>query len=183
VSALASEPEDSEPEDTAPPDWPPAGAVIRRSTARVLPVAPDGRVLLLHGWEPARPDNPFWFTIGGAAEDGESLREAAARELLEEAGISVEPARLGSPIAQNTIEFSWSGRHVIQEQTFFAVAVDSAQVSFAGQDQWERSTIDKHGWFTAAELRADGGAVHPDIPGLIATATATITPTPPPSPG
>jgi 8-oxo-dGTP pyrophosphatase MutT (NUDIX family) len=140
----------------------------------VLPVTPDGRVLLLHGWEPARPDDPFWFTIGGAAEAGESLRDAAARELREEVGISVDPARLGSPIAQNTIEFSWSGRHVIQEQTFYAVAVDSAQVSFAGQDQWERDTIDKHGWFTAAELAADGGAVHPDIPRLIAAASAAV---------
>src|SRR2546430_6296974 len=27
------------------------GPVVRRSTARVLPVDPEGRVLLLHGWD------------------------------------------------------------------------------------------------------------------------------------
>ena len=37
---------------------------------RVLPVT-RGRVLLLHGWDPHRPDEPFWFTIGGAADPGE----------------------------------------------------------------------------------------------------------------
>jgi hypothetical protein len=50
--------------------------VIRRKTARVLPVNPEGRVLLLHGWDPLRPGEPFWFTIGGAAEGAESMREA-----------------------------------------------------------------------------------------------------------
>ena len=63
---------------------------IRRNTARILPVDSEGRVLLLHGWDPLRPDDPFWFTIGGAAEPGESLPEAAARELREEAGIVVD---------------------------------------------------------------------------------------------
>ena len=44
-----------------------------RQTARVLPVDDEGRVLLLHGWDPHHPDRPFWFTIGGAADPGESL--------------------------------------------------------------------------------------------------------------
>ncbi|HTU07562.1 MAG TPA: NUDIX domain-containing protein, partial [Trebonia sp.] len=82
---------------------------IRRTTARVLPVDREGRVLLLHGWDPRRPDDPFWFTIGGAIEDGETMPEAGARELREEAGIVVEPARLGEPIEVSTIEFSWAG--------------------------------------------------------------------------
>src|ERR1700744_4939095 len=71
---------------------------IRRNTARVLPVDAEGRVLLLHGWDPQHPDDPFWFTIGGAAEPGESLALAAARELREEAGIVIDAGRLGEPI-------------------------------------------------------------------------------------
>ena len=63
----------------------------RRYTARVLPVDAAGRVLLLHGWDPRHPDRPFWFTIGGAAEAGESLRDAGARELREETGLDADP--------------------------------------------------------------------------------------------
>jgi 8-oxo-dGTP pyrophosphatase MutT (NUDIX family) len=163
------------PSDSAPPDWPPAGGTIHRTTARVLPVAPDGRVLLLHGWDPARPELSFWFTIGGAAEEGESMAEAAVRELGEEAGITVAAHELGEPLVVNTIEFDWGGRRIVQGQTFFAVAVPSSEVSFAGQDEWEQASIDRHAWLSAAELLADPDPVHPDIPGLIEAAVARVT--------
>lgn len=148
---------------------------IRRNTARVLPVDPEGRVLLLHGWDPVRPDDPFWFTIGGAAEPGESLPRAAARELREEAGIVIDPARLGEPIEVAAISFSWAGVIMEQDQTFFAVAVEDTEVSFAGQDPFERATIDKHGWLHPGEL--EGGAerpADPEIPRLMRAAIAAV---------
>ena len=140
----------------------------------MLPVDPEGRVLLLHGWDPHHPDEPFWFTIGGAAEDGESLREAGARELREEAGISVDPRLLGEPIAQNTIEFSWGGRHIIQDQAFYAVLVESADVSLDGLDQWERATTDAYGWLSADDLGPDKPPADPSLPDLVRAAVASV---------
>jgi len=148
--------------------------LIRRSTARVLPVDLEGRVLLLHGWDPHHRDQPFWFTIGGAADPGESLREAGARELYEETRISVEPERLGEPIAQNSVEFSWGGHRIAQEQTFYAVAVGSAAVSLEGLDQWERATTDKYGWLSAEDFDDGERPAHPDIPDLIRVAAASV---------
>jgi 8-oxo-dGTP pyrophosphatase MutT (NUDIX family) len=58
----------------------------------VLPVDAGGRVLLLLGYDPADPGHPFWFTIGGGTAPGESVAEAAARELHEEAGIAADVA-------------------------------------------------------------------------------------------
>ena len=160
---------------TAPPGWPAEGGVLHRSTGRVLPVRTDGRVLLLHGWVPERPQEPFWFTVGGAVDDGESLRDAAARELREEAGIEVAPVALGEPITSNTIEFWWGGRRIIQAQTFFAVAVGAAvAVSFDGLDELERATTDDYGWFTSAELRAHPHSGIPDLPRLIDLAVARV---------
>ena len=159
-----------------PPDEVPGRQAIRRSTARVLPVNPEGRVLLLHGWDPHHPERPFWFTIGGAAEDGESLRDAAARELYEETRISVDPARLGEPIAEQTIEFSWGGHHILQDQVFYAVPVTSAEalgVSLEGLDQWEQATTDKYGWLAASDLDGDERPAHPDIPDLMRAAVAS----------
>ena len=171
------------PGGTTPPDPPataPPDPAIHRKTARVLPVDPEGRVLLLHGWDPHHRDRPFWFTIGGAVEEGdgevagESLRDAAARELYEETRISVDPAQLGEPIAQNTIEFSWGGHHFVQDQTFYAVLVESAEVSLEGLDQWEQATTDKYGWLAAGDLGADDPPAHPDIPDLIRAAAASV---------
>ncbi len=156
------------------------GPLLHRSTARVLPVDPEGRVLLLHGWDPHHPDHPFWFTIGGAVEEGdgevsgESLRDAAARELYEETRISVDPAQLGEPIAQNTIEFSWGGHRILQDQTFYAVLVTSAEVSLDGLDQWEQATTDTYGWLAPGDLGADNPPAHPDIPDLIRAAAASV---------
>ena len=158
------------PPDQAQPNQP----VIRRSTARVLPVDGEGRVLLLHGWDPHHPDQPYWFTVGGAADPAESLRQAGARELYEETRISVEPERLGEPIAQNSVEFSWGGRRIAQEQTFYAVAVGSAAVSLEGLDQWERATTDKYGWLTTEDFEDGERPAHPDIPDLIRVAAASV---------
>jgi 8-oxo-dGTP pyrophosphatase MutT (NUDIX family) len=158
------------PPDEAPGNQP----AIHRKTARVLPVDPEGRVLLLHGWDPHHPDRPFWFTIGGAADPGESLREAAARELYEETRISVDLAQLGEPIAENTIEFSWGGHRIVQDQVFYAVLVESAEVSLDGLDQWEQATTDKYGWLAAEDLGADERPAHPDIPSLIRAAAASV---------
>jgi 8-oxo-dGTP pyrophosphatase MutT (NUDIX family) len=146
----------------------------RRQTARVLPVNPEGQVLLLHGWDPRRPDRPFWFTIGGAAEAGESLRDAGARELREETGIVVDPAGLGEPIAQNMVEFSWAGYEIIQHQTFYAVLVESANVTLDGMDSWERATTDKYGWLSADDLGPDQPPADPSLPDLIRAAAASV---------
>jgi 8-oxo-dGTP pyrophosphatase MutT (NUDIX family) len=132
-------------------------------------------VLLLHGWDPVKPDDPFWFTIGGAAEPGETLRQAAARELHEEAGIAVDEAELGEPFESARIEFSWMGVIFDQDQTFFAVLVADTEVSFDGQEGLERSTIDKHGWLLPEDLEADGDAgrpADPEIPRLMREAIA-----------
>ena len=104
------------------------------------------------------------WPVGGAAEDGESLRDAAVRELYEGTRIAVDPAELGEPIAEHTIEFSWGGHPIVQDQVFYAVLVTSAEVSLEGLDQWEQATTDKYGWLAAAEVGPPGPgacAVHP----------------------
>jgi 8-oxo-dGTP pyrophosphatase MutT (NUDIX family) len=156
-----------------PPDHVP-GRPIKRRTARVLPVDPEGRVLLLHGWDPHHPERPFWFTIGGAVEAGESMPEAAARELYEETRISVDPVELGEPIAEHTIEFSWGGHDIVQDQVFYAVLVTSPEVSLEGLDQWEQASTDKYGWLTASELDGEEQAAHPGIPDLMRAAAASV---------
>jgi 8-oxo-dGTP pyrophosphatase MutT (NUDIX family) len=156
------------------PRLPPPGTVVRRTTARVLPVRPDGKVLLLHGWDPLIPDRPYWFTIGGAVEAGETVAEAGSRELREEVGIEVAAARLGEPVATSTIEFEWGGCPIIQHQTFFALRVNGVEVSFANQEELELETISHHGWWHPDDLEATGQAAHISIPGLLRRAVAAV---------
>lgn len=135
----------------------------RRTVARVLPVTRDGRVLLLLGCDPALPETRYWFTIGGATDEGESLAEAGARELREETGIAVEPADLGEPFGTYEVEFSWDGRDYVNASTLFAVALDETPVSFEGLDLLESQSIFDARWWTPEELDSQGGAVDPRL--------------------
>ena len=129
-------------------------------------------MLLQLGRELHRRGDRFWLTIGGGAERGETLAEAAAREMREEAGIDVRPADLGEPIGNTVIKYSlFALLPVTQSQTYFAIAVDDAEVSFAHQSLIERLTIERHEWLSADELeRRPERLADPEMPRLMRVA-------------
>ncbi|MEO3869577.1 NUDIX domain-containing protein [Nonomuraea sp. B12E4] len=135
---------------------------LRRVTARALPIDDQDRVLLLYGFDPANADKPFWFTIGGALEGGETLQEAAARELFEEAGIRAEAADFTGPYGTGTIEFSWAQYAITQDQTFFAIRVGDAAVSFDHMEQIEKDTTTAYRWWSAEELESTQETFFPE---------------------
>jgi 8-oxo-dGTP pyrophosphatase MutT (NUDIX family) len=149
---------------------------VHRVTARVLPVNAAGEVLLLHGWDPAAPDAPYWFSVGGASEPGETLAEAGARELLEETGVVIDAAALGDPIAIETgVAFDWGEYHLVQDQSWFAVALETGiEVHFRGLGPLEVGTIDEARWWTPDALDADGSAARDVLTGMMRRAVAAV---------
>ena len=108
---------------------------------------------------------------------GQKIGERTAQALIaaQEAGITVDPELLGEPFATAPIDFWWAGMHFDQDQTFYAIAMRDAEVSFAGQEALERATIDRHGWLRPEEL--DGGGerpADPELPRLMRLAVAAI---------
>ncbi len=133
-------------------------------------------MLLQLGRELHRRRDRFWLTIGGGAERGETLAEAAVREMREEAGIDIEPALLGEPIGVSVIDYAlFAVLPVTQRQTYFAVAVDDPEVSFAHQSLIERLTIERHEWLSAEELeRRPERVPDAELPRLIRAAVAAV---------
>jgi 8-oxo-dGTP pyrophosphatase MutT (NUDIX family) len=144
------------------------GDVVRRLAGRVLVIDERGRVLLLHGFDPARRDEPYWFTIGGGAKPGESLAQAAARELLEESGIEAGPAELGQPVWHEVAVFGFDGVTYRQEQDFFVLRVGSPDVSTDGLDDEEAVVVDGYRWWSADELASTAESFYPaELPRLV----------------
>jgi 8-oxo-dGTP pyrophosphatase MutT (NUDIX family) len=131
-------------------------APIARRAGRVLLLDHQDKILLLQGFDPAVPEYRFWFTIGGGADPGESLAQAAARELREESGISAEPAALGPPVWRRTAEFSYDGQRYRQDEEYFLLRTGPVQVTLDGLEETERATVTGHRWWAAAELVASG---------------------------
>jgi 8-oxo-dGTP pyrophosphatase MutT (NUDIX family) len=136
--------------------------VIDRRAARVLLVDAAGRALLLHGGDPARPGQRWWFTPGGGLHEGETTAQGAARELFEETGLRVSPSELGEPIWHQVTEFSYDSRQYRQDQDFFLLRVAEWQVDTAGMDADEQETITEHRWWSAAELDASDEQIFPE---------------------
>jgi 8-oxo-dGTP pyrophosphatase MutT (NUDIX family) len=142
---------------------------IPRRAARVLLVDAAGRLLMLRGYDPARPDHRYWFTVGGGLDAGETPAQGAARELFEETGLRVPPEAVGAPVFHEVTEFPFDGRWYRQEQDFFLLRVDAWEVDFAGHDAIERASVDGYRWWSAEELRATDERYYPaDLPDLLA---------------
>lgn len=143
--------------------------VLRRRAARVLPLDAEGRVLLLRAVDPAAPEAPFWFTVGGGIEAGETDRGAAVRELREETGLIVAEADLVGPVFAADDAFAFDRWWIEQSNAFFAVRADASAVpETVAAVPGEVATLRNRAWWTVAELSAQvSGAPHagPGAPG------------------
>ncbi|GAA1030308.1 hypothetical protein GCM10009557_21790 [Virgisporangium ochraceum] len=143
-------------------------SVIERRAARVLVVDAAGRVLMLQGFDPADPGRRYWFTVGGGLEPGESVAEAAVRELFEETGLQITVDRLGAPVWSDVTEFPFDGRRYRQEQQWFLVRVPSLSVDRSGFDAIERATVSDVAWWSLSDFATSRDAYYPpDLPSLL----------------
>ena len=150
---------------SAPGVGPVAEPVVDRVGARVLVVDGRDRVLLLHGRDPADPAaGSWWFTPGGGVDPGETVEQAARRELAEETGLVA--ADLGRPVWVRTAEFGFLGRRYRQQETFFLVRVEAHRVDTGGWTQIERDSVDGYRWWSLDELAGTVDVVHPRTLGV-----------------
>jgi 8-oxo-dGTP pyrophosphatase MutT (NUDIX family) len=138
----------------------------RRVSARVVLLDETGAVLLLCGSDPAAgPDAPrWWFTVGGEVQAGETLAQAAAREVAEETGLRVAPEDLIGPVWRRDAVFEFNGSVLRSQEMFFVYRTRRFELSASGHTALERHYIHGHRWCDATmigELVADGETVYP----------------------
>lgn len=137
---------------------------IWRPTARLLVVDPDERLLLFSSADD--DGKTYWFTPGGGVARGETVRQAAVRELAEETGFACGQAELGPVVATSSSHFTGYDRRLyLGAHTFFFLRVPRAEIVTDGREEYEHSFITGHRWWTADELRsAADGIFPPSVP-------------------
>jgi 8-oxo-dGTP pyrophosphatase MutT (NUDIX family) len=140
----------------------PSTETYRRRSARVVLLDGAGRILLFRLRDATNAEHGHcWITPGGGVQDGESLREAAARELHEETGLRLAPEQLGPRIAETSgyADLGWAAG--VFRDDFFFHRVDHHDVDTRGFEDLERSYITGHRWWPHEELETTNETVYP----------------------
>ncbi len=128
-------------------------------TAQLLPLDDSGRVLLAKYLDDRLDhDLPYWATIGGDRESGETLEDAATRKAKAETGLDLD---LGPAVWYAEHEFKVAGTLYRFQETFFVVRLADGTLSRDGRTPLEQQVLKDMRWWTVDEIKATAELVFP----------------------
>jgi ADP-ribose pyrophosphatase YjhB (NUDIX family) len=134
-----------------------------RITARVLLLDPEGRLLLMRGRLAGAPEGAcFWFTVGGGVEPGESVLEAADREIIEETGLTDVEFGPVVWLRDAVVPDMDTGELLAFEESYVVARSAGGTPSRAGWSELERRLVDDIRWWTLDEIAASDEKIYPE---------------------
>ena len=118
-----------------------------------------GAAVRRRGSGPAGPAS-IWFPVGGGVENGETLEQAAIREVKEETGLLISD--LGPVVMTRHVDFTFEGDSYDQDETYYAVTTAPFVPDTAGWTKVEQRAMSGSRWWTVDELRATSEIVFPE---------------------
>lgn len=133
-----------------------------RLTARVLLFDTEGRILLMLGRLPGRPpESASWFTVGGGFDPGETLEQAARREIAEETGFT--EVELGPVVwLREGVGILTDGERVIFKEHYVVARCAGGEPSREGWADYETELIDDIRWWTLEEVATAQVRIYPE---------------------
>ena len=153
-----------------------------RPTVRVVLLDPLDRVLMFR-FEDDRIRDPamaaadlprkFWGLIGGGINEGESLTDAAQREIREETGLT--SVALGRVVLERNKVMPFGDEAVLFEERYLIGRTRVTAVSWDGIEEVERQVFRDLRWWTLDELRQTTETIFPEgLADLVAGLTGAI---------
>jgi 8-oxo-dGTP pyrophosphatase MutT (NUDIX family) len=151
------------PDDAVSPDDDGLTFDMERSAVRVVLQDEAGRVLLFRSILASRSAEHWWELPGGGIDPGESYLQAAVREIREETGLELSPARVGEPRWRRSA--TWTGRGIrrLQHEVVVQASVPGQrpEIVAGGQTAEEQEEYVGARWWEPGEIAASSERFYP----------------------
>lgn len=140
-----------------------------RNSVKILLLSPKNELLLMCADDPKTTakdgtyNGRFWFPLGGEIEPGESIMQAAIRELHEETGLQENDVEFGPLVWFGEFELVLSGTLTRLKQQFIVARTQQKSVSTQNLTESEKQVIKELRWFSLEEISNHDEIIYPVV--------------------
>ena len=111
--------------------------------------------------ENGKYDGGFYQLVGGKIEEGESLLEAASRELFEETGLTSKDVDFGKVIWKGRLDLNIHGELTHINQKFILARTSMSSVTLKNLTSEEKKTCRELRWMNLDEIKNSDTIIYP----------------------